>query len=131
MKAGDPRGPGPSRAVERIIGVVLRSGVVLSAAIICLGLVLLVVKGLFTGQMRIDAALPYPRSLGALLAGLLALDPASVLSLGLVVLIATPFARVAVSIVAFAVERDWRYVVVTALVLTILVAGILMGKTGV
>jgi len=128
MRASGSRDTVPSRAVEIVVSLVLRIGVVLSAAIICLGLALLVAGGIISNEIRIDAAIPYPRDLGALLAGILALDPASVMSLGLVVLIATPFARVAVSIVAFALERDWRYVVVTALVLTILVAGIALGK---
>jgi len=128
MRASGSRDTVPSRAVEIVVSLVLRIGVVLSAAIICLGLALLVAGGIISNEIRIDAAIPYPRDLGALLAGILALDPASVMSLGLVVLIATPFARVAVSIVAFALERDWRYVVVTALVLTVLVAGIALGK---
>ena len=79
--------------------------------------------------MRIDAVIPFPGVLGALLSGLLALDPASVIALGLVILIATPFARVAVSILAFALERNWRYVVVTASVLAILIAGLAIGKS--
>jgi uncharacterized membrane protein len=128
MKASGSRDADPPRGVEVAVSLVLRVGVVLSAAIICLGLALLVARGIISNEIRIDAAIPYPRDLGALLAGILALDPASVMSLGLVVLIATPFTRVAVSIVAFALERDWRYVVVTALVLTILIAGIIMGK---
>ena len=45
------------------------------------------------------------------------LDPAAFLSLGLLVLIATPFVRVAGSIIAFARERDRRYVLITAVVL--------------
>lgn len=108
---------------------VLRTGVVVSAVIICLGLALLVAKGRLTNEMRIDAAMAYPSSLRALLAGLLGLDPASVLALGLVALIATPFARVAVSIVAFAIERDWSYVVITAIVLAVLVMGLVVGES--
>lgn len=123
------RGGDPSRAVEKAVSVVLRTGVVVSAVIICLGLALLVAKGRLTSEMRIDAALAYPSSLRALLAGLLVLDPASVLALGLVALIATPFARVAVSIVAFAIERDWRYVVITSLVLAVLVMGLVVGRS--
>ena len=46
------------------------------------------------------AAIPYPRVSGALFSGLLALDPASVIMLGLS---------------AFALEWDWRYVPVTAM----------------
>ena len=128
-KTGDARELEPSRPVERIVSLVLRAGVILSASIICIGLALLAAKGTIAPGMRLEAALSYPRSASALIAGLFALDPASVITLGLLVLIATPFARVAVSIAAFAVERDWRYVAVTALVLAILIAGILVGKT--
>ncbi len=126
--ANEGRTVSSSRAVETLVSIVLRTGVALSASIICLGLALLISKGVFTNEMRIDAAIPYPRSLATLYSGLLALDPASIISLGLLALIATPITRVAVSIVAFAIERDWRYVAMTALVLAILVAGIMMGK---
>jgi uncharacterized membrane protein len=128
MKTDDSRDMAPLRTVEKAVGRVLRIGVILSATIICLGLVLLAAKGIITNGMRIDAAIPYPRDLGALLSGLLALDPASVIVLGLVVLIATPITRVFVSIIAFALERDWRYVAVTAIVLAILIVGIALGK---
>jgi uncharacterized membrane protein len=57
-------------------------------------------------------------------------DPVALVALGLLVLLATPFLRVAVSIVAFALERDWRYVGITALVLAILLASFFLGKGG-
>jgi uncharacterized membrane protein len=128
MKSSDSRSPSPSGIVEIIVSFVLRSGVILSAAVLCVGLVLFIIKGNISNAPRIDAAIPYPRDLKALLSGILSLDPASVITLGLLVLIATPFTRVAVSIVAFWIERDWRYVVVTALVLTILILGIVVGR---
>jgi uncharacterized membrane protein len=128
LEPSDPNGAGALLAVEKAVSLVLRIGVILSATIIGAGLALLAAKGTVSGETRLDAAIPYPRNLGALLAGLLALDPASVIMLGLVVLVATPIVRVAVSIAAFAVERDWRYVAVTAIVLTILIAGIALGK---
>jgi uncharacterized membrane protein len=40
--------------------------------------------------------------------------------LGLLLLIATPVARVAFSIFGFAAEKDWMYVVFTIIVLAIL-----------
>ena len=55
-------------------------------------------------------------------------DPAAYLSLGLIVLIATPFVRVAGSIVAFARERDRRYVLVTAVVLAVMCLSVVLGK---
>jgi uncharacterized membrane protein len=43
-----------------------------------------------------------------------------IIQLGLLVLIATPVVRVIFSLVGFLIERDWIYVVITALVLMIL-----------
>ena len=129
MELGQTRDSELSQPVEKAVSLVLRSGVVLSAAIVCLGLVLFLAKGSISSNTRIDAAIPYPRSLATLLSGLVVLDPASVISLGLVTLIATPFARVAVSIVAFALGKDWRYVAITTLVLGVLIAGLAIGKS--
>ena len=57
-----------------------------------------------------------------------ALRPAAYLSLGLVVLIGTPFVRVAGSLVVFARERDRRYVLVTAIVLLVMCASVVLGR---
>jgi uncharacterized membrane protein len=43
-----------------------------------------------------------------------------VIQLGILVLIATPVARVLFSMLGFALERDWMYVVITAIVLALL-----------
>jgi uncharacterized membrane protein len=55
---------------------------------------------------------------------LTALEPAAIAQLGLLTLLATPVARVAVSVVAFALERDRLYAAITTAVLLILLAGI-------
>jgi uncharacterized membrane protein len=44
----------------------------------------------------------------------------AVIQLGILVLIATPVARVLFSMLGFALERDWMYVGVTAIVLVLL-----------
>jgi uncharacterized membrane protein len=54
----------------------------------------------------------------------LALEGRGLIQLGLLLLIATPIARVAFSIVAFALEKDRMYVGFTAIVLTILLYSI-------
>lgn len=56
------------------------------------------------------------------------LEPAAYLSLGLIVLIATPFVRVAGSLAVFALERDRRYVLVTAAVLAIMCVSVVLGR---
>lgn len=57
-------------------------------------------------------------------------DPsgASIVELGLLVLIATPIARVIFAVVGFARERDPLYVVISLLVLSILVVSLLHGR---
>ena len=66
--------------------------------------------------------------LSALPSALVHLDPAAYVSLGLIVLVATPFVRVVGSLVAFAVERDLAYVLITATVLVVMCAGVLLGR---
>jgi uncharacterized membrane protein len=117
------------RRTELIISVVLRGGVFVSAGIILIGVVGFYARDLAGGARGVDPR-AYPRSLGAVLSGVAHRDPLAVIALGLLVLIATPVLRVAVSIVTFALERDWVYVLITALVLCILIASFLLGAGG-
>ena len=118
----------PATRVEqtyRIISYVLRGGVLLSAGIMLVG-VLDVVRLALTSPHMVSLAL-VPHSLGAVLAGLGHGDPLAIIVLGLLVLLATPVVRVAVSIVAFAVERDPVYTAITTLVLLILCTSFALG----
>ncbi len=54
--------------------------------------------------------------------------PSGFLSLGLLVLIATPILRVVGSFAAFVHERDWRYAGITFLVLMILAISVMSGR---
>ena len=49
---------------------------------------------------------------------------------GLILLIATPVARVAVSVLVFVVERDGAFVLITLFVLILLLLSFLLGKAG-
>ena len=104
-----------------IIGWVLQVGVILSAAIIVIGLFL---EFLQPNKFTPQKLQSFPETFDQVWTGLLVLRPQAVIALGLLLLIATPVVRVAVSIVAFAVERDWHFVVVTLLVLLILLFSI-------
>jgi uncharacterized membrane protein len=57
----------------------------------------------------------------------LALHGRGLIQFGLLILIATPIARVAFSVVAFLYQRDWIYVAVTVVVLGLLVYSLLGG----
>jgi uncharacterized membrane protein len=59
---------------------------------------------------------------------ILALRPSGFLTLGLLVLIATPILRVVGSIGAFIYERDWRYALITFLVLIVVIISLVSGN---
>lgn len=65
---------------------------------------------------------------GEALRGLVALRPVAFLSLGLMVLMATPAIRVLGSVIVFLWERDWRYAGITLLVLSVMIASVLLGR---
>ncbi|MFZ3368535.1 MAG: DUF1634 domain-containing protein, partial [Candidatus Sulfotelmatobacter sp.] len=60
------------------------------------------------------------RSVGGILRDAVALRGRGIIQLGLLLLIATPVARVAFSIFGFAEERDRLYVIVASIVLLVL-----------
>jgi uncharacterized membrane protein len=70
------------------------------------------------------------RSVRSVVAGALALRGQWVIQLGLLVLIATPIARVAFALLAFARQRDGIYVAVSALVLAVLLFSLFGGVGG-
>ena len=106
--------------IERMVNRILMVGVALAVALMAAGLVLGVIDGEGLPAHVVSLA-DLPSLLGAL-------DPAAYLSLGLMVLIATPFVRVAGSIVAFAREHDRRYVLITAVVLAVMCVSVVLGR---
>lgn len=116
------------REAELIISVVLRGGVLLAAAIIALGVLLFYLGTLRAGGY--PSHLVYPKSAGAVFAGLAHGEPVAVIALGLLVLLLTPVLRVLVSVVTFAMEHDWRYTWITLLVFCILLVSFLLGRGG-
>ena len=58
------------------------------------------------------------------------IEPVAIATLGIVALLATPLAAVATAGVAFALERDWRYVAVGALIVAELTLSVLVGGVG-
>lgn len=131
-KGSDDSGHG----IEVVLSLVLRWGVIASAIVILLGVVLMITSGESGYGAGFDivkllqynsevAEMLYPTNLQTILSGLLSLKSFAVIDLGLVMLIATPIMRVAMAAVIFGIERDKKYVVIASLVLAILLLGIL------
>jgi uncharacterized membrane protein len=113
--------------IEVIIGALLRTGVTLAAAVVLFGAVVFLAQhrhevaahGVFRGEPE---ALT---SVGGIIHGALHLRGGAIIQLGLLILIATPVARVAFSAVAFAIEQDYLYVWITLFVLAVLLYSLL------
>jgi uncharacterized membrane protein len=119
---------GDDEQMQRQLGGVLRIGVIAAAALVLLGLVLN-----FTGSDRdrasLDTALGRQGSIHALhpagiVAGLRDGEASAFIQTGLLVLILTPIARVALTFVLFQRRRDWPFVALSGVVLIVLILGL-------
>lgn len=106
--------------MDAIIAKLLRIGVVTAAALVLAGGIAYVAS---SGRAAPDYRHFEPRMQG--LAAIRTLPwPEALIEIGLLVLIATPVARVAFSLAAFAMERDRMYIWFTLAVLTVLLYSI-------
>jgi uncharacterized membrane protein len=111
---------------EQAISRLLRTGVRAAGAFVLVGGAVYLARhggdhphfGVFLGEPT-DL-----RTVHGIVTDAVSLRGRGLIQLGLVLLIATPVARVAVSLLAFARQRDWTYVVVTAIVLLLLLASL-------
>jgi uncharacterized membrane protein len=115
------------QAIENILGNLLRAGVLLSAFVVSIGAIIYLVRhGHAPLDYRIFRGEPaYLRGVRGIVRDSLALRGRGIIQLGLLLLIATPVARVAFSIFGFAKERDGAYVVFTLIVFSVLLYGLL------
>jgi len=115
---------------EQIIGNLLRIGVSIAAAVVSLGgLVYLLRYGAVLPQYHIFRGEPTDlRTISGIVAYALSFRARGLIQLGLLLLIATPVARVAFSVFAFARQHDRTYVVVTLIVLSILIFSLAGGR---
>ena len=118
------------RKVEVLISMVLRIGVVVSALVILVGLVLmfahhaayLSIRGGTTYKVLTSGATQFPHSFATLRSSLGHADGRGIVVLGVMVLILTPVLRVAVGVLSFLYERDVPMAAVTSYVLVVLIA---------
>lgn len=121
----------PEQHFDNVIALVLRTGVLLAALFVVTGGVLYLAgeHGAVPDYRVFHSEPAELRSVGGIVHEALELHGAGLIQFGLLVLIATPIARVILSIVVFLYERDWIYVAVTLLVLGLLLYS-LLGRHG-
>jgi uncharacterized membrane protein len=112
--------------LETVLAAVLRFGVLLSACLVAVGgAVYLSRHALDQSSYHVFQSEPeILRSVHGIVTEAMRADGSGVIQLGLLVLIATPIARVLFSVVGFVRQRDWLYVGITMLVLALLAVGL-------
>lgn len=118
--------------IQRIIGWILRVGVILSMLIVFIGgCVYLYRHGAETVHYKEFIGVPgFVHSASGIWHGILTFRGRAIIQAGIVLLIATPVVRVIFSAIGFALERDWLYTVITLVVLVIIAASALTGHAG-
>ena len=114
--------PWDDQRVEQLIGNLLRIGVIVAATVVLAGGALFLVRhgGEPSHQHAFQGMPADLTSPAGIVADTPALEARGVIQLGILLMIAVPVLRVAVSIWSFAAERDWTYVVVTLIVFAVL-----------
>ena len=117
--------------VERIMGTLLQSGVVISGLAVLAGGILYVLRygGTPVHYENFSAERESVRSLAGIANHAFHGDARAIVQCGLLLLIATPVARVLFSIIAFALQKDRLYVLLTVIVFLILLYSLFGGAT--
>ncbi|NPV55711.1 MAG: DUF1634 domain-containing protein [Anaerolineae bacterium] len=105
--------------LNRYLHSLLVIGLISSTVFLIFGSVMAIINHASLGQNLTP--------LNELLGGLMRMDGASYITLGILVLIATPILRVFGSLVFFLYQKDWKYIIATMLVLGIILAVIMVG----
>jgi uncharacterized membrane protein len=116
--------------IEKIVGLQLRYGVIIASSIVLIGGIAYLFQH---GQGAIP---PYHTFVGEsagfttfsqIINGVVKGQSKGIVQFGVMVLIATPILRIAFSLVGFILEKDRLYIIITAVVLSIMLFSIFGG----
>ena len=121
------------RRVEILISNLLRTGVIASLAIVIFGTVFSFVHhpdylSSATSLRTLKSPEAVPHTLSQVIEGVRHGRGQAIVLVGLLLLIATPVVRVAVSILAFVYQHDRTFTLITTLVLALLLLSFVLGK---
>ncbi len=114
--------PWTDERIDKVIGSVLRIGVTLSAIVVLIGgAIYLVRHGMESPDYRVFRGVPSELCrVTGIVKEVFRPSGRGIIQFGLLMLIATPIARVVFAVLAFTMQRDKTYVAVTLIVLAIL-----------
>jgi uncharacterized membrane protein len=120
----------PDQDIEKLIGYLLRYGVVTASLIVLIGGIIYLFQNqhspiphyhVFIGEKAGYTTLPQ------ILGGAEAFKAKGIIQLGVLVLIATPILRIFFSLVGFVFEKDKLYILITLIVLSVMLFSIFGG----
>lgn len=122
-----------NRDLQFILGNLLRIGVLLSGLLVLAGGIIYIIQegnGPRPQYVSFAGENSELLQLKDILKGMAHFQGASIIQFGLIVLIATPIARIMISAIGFALEKDYMYVVIAAVVLLIILVSLFSGVAG-
>lgn len=118
--------------IQFYIGSLLRWGVIISMSVVFVGgLVYLYRHGAEKPDYHTFNGEPeFLRKVKDILQGVVQMKGRAIIQTGILLLIATPIARVLLSAISFILEKDYLYVVITIIVFCIILFSMLSGTGG-
>ncbi|MDR3695371.1 DUF1634 domain-containing protein [Mucilaginibacter sp.] len=120
------------RDMQSLLGQVLRAGTVISISVVFIGgMFYLTRHGQSIANYKVFNGIPdFVQSPTGIMKGIFNLKGQAIIQFGIVLLIATPIVRVIFSAVGFILEKDYMYVAISLLVLSIIFFSMMTGKAG-
>jgi uncharacterized membrane protein len=118
--------------MQLLLGQVLRAGTVISISVVFFGGVIYMLRhGHTIADYRVFKSLPdFVNHPSGLLYGIVNFKGQAIIQFGIVLLIATPILRVVFSAIGFVLEKDYLYLAISLLVLSIIFMSMLSGHAG-
>jgi len=118
--------------MQAVIGWVLRIGVIVSVSVVFVGGVIFLYRhGHEVADHRQFKGIPeFIRTAGGIFQGIGHIRGQAIIQFGIALLIATPILRIIFSAIGFVMEKDYLYVGISLLVLTIIFVSMLSGHAG-
>jgi uncharacterized membrane protein len=112
---------------DEMVSLLLRTGVIVSSIVVLIGGIFY----LFQSGMATPVYKPFHREpqnlrgLAEIIRGVFTHSPRSWIQFGLLLLVATPVARVALCVITFVKEKDRTYILLTLIVFCVLLFGLI------
>lgn len=117
--------------IQVILGTLLRAGVIISMSIVLLGGVIFLVhnKGVLIDYKIFKPELSEFSSIVSIFKGVLTFRGDAIVQFGVLMLIFTPIARIVFAIFSFLIEKDYLYVIIGLIILSIITLSLNSGLT--